>query len=328
MMRAFGERTDVLKPNHTSRVPLGQRNGSVIESSVMRIGAKVPNSGPLPERLGIGSMAAELEAAGFESLWVSDHIVLPTAIGSRYPFADDGRATWPTDTPYFDALIALALIAQATERAAIGTAVLVLPLRHPVVFAKQAASIDVASRGRLRLGVGAGWLEEEFDALNVPFERRGRRLDEWISLSRACWTGAPGPFQSELYNLPPGVLCLPAPAHSIPLLIGGHSPVALRRAGRVGDGWLAQQAFPALAPDELGGPVELMRAAADEAGRDPASLQVVLRIVEAAGRSTELALRLQELAAAGVDEIIIDVSLENGEAADVCARLREAAATL
>ncbi len=294
----------------------------------MRIGAKVPNSGPLPERLGIGRMAAELEAAGFESLWVSDHIVLPAVIESRYPFAADGRATWATDTPYFDALIALALIAQATERAAIGTAVLVLPLRQPIVFAKQAASIDVASGGRLRLGVGAGWLEEEFDALNVPFERRGGRLEEWISLVRACWTGAPGASQSELYDLPAGVLCLPTPAHDVPLLIGGHSRTALRRAGRVGDGWLAQQALPALAPDELAEPVEVMRAAAAEAGRDPASLQVVLRIVEAAGRSDELAPRLPELAAAGVDEIIVDVSLENGEAADVYARLRGGAAGL
>ena len=119
------------------------------------------------------------------------------------------------------------------------------------------------------------------------------------------------------------MLCLPKPAHEIPLLVGGHSPVALRRAGRIGDGWLAQQAFPALAPDELAAPVELMRAAAVDAGRDPASLQVVLRIVEAAGSSSELALRLPELAAAGVDEIIVDVALENGEAADVYARLRE-----
>jgi len=292
----------------------------------IRIGAKVPNSGPLPERLGIGAMAAELEAAGFESLWVSDHIVLPAAIESRYPFADDGRATWATDTPYFDALIALALIAQATERARIGTAVLVLPLRQPVVFAKQAASIDVASGGRLCLGVGAGWLEEEFDALNVPFEGRGRRLEEWISITRACWTGAPVPSQSELYDLPPGVLCLPRPAHDVPLLIGGHSRVAQRRAGRVGDGWLAQQALPELAPDELAGPIEVMRAAAAEAGREPASLQVVLRIVESAGRSDELALRVPELEAVGVDEIIVDVSLEHGEAADVCARLHEAAA--
>ena len=210
----------------------------------MRIGAKVPNSGPLPERLGIGAMAASLEAAGFESLWVSDHIVLPAQIDSRYPFAEDGRATWATDTPYFDALIALALIAQATERATIGTAVLVLPLRQPVVFAKQAASIDVASGGRLSLGVGAGWLEEEFNAINVPFAARGRRLDEWISITRACWTGTPGASRSEFYDLPADVIALPRPAHPVPLLIGGHSAVALRRAGRTGDGWLAQQALP------------------------------------------------------------------------------------
>ena len=121
------------------------------------------------------------------------------------------------------------------------------------------------------------------------------------------------------------MLCLAAPAHGIPLLIGCHSSVALRRAGQIGDGWLAQQAFPELAPGELAGPVEQMRTAAAEAGRDPASLQVVLRIVEASGRSSELAPRLAELAAAGVDEIIVDVSLENGEAAGVFAKLREAA---
>ena len=290
----------------------------------MRIGAKVPNSGPLPGRLGIGAMAAQLEAAGFDSLWVSDHIVLPSAIESRYPFAADGRATWPTDTPYFDAMIALALIAQATEHAAIGTAVLVLPLRQPVVFAKQAATIDVASGGRLQLGVGAGWLEEEFDALNVPFAGRGRRLEEWISLTRACWTGAPGPSQTDLYDMPSDVLCLPTPAHDVPLLIGGHSRAALHRAGRIGDGWLAQQALPTIAPGELAEAAAVMRAAAAEAGRDPASLQVTLRVVEAAGRSEELATRLPELAEAGVDEIIVDVSLENGEAADVCATLRGA----
>ncbi len=292
----------------------------------MKIGAKVPNSGPLPGRLGIGTMATELEDAGFESLWVSDHIVLPETIDSRYPFAEDGRATWATDTPYFDALIALALIAQATERATIGTAVLVLPLRQPVVFAKQAASIDVASGGRLSLGVGAGWLEEEFNALNVPYAGRGRRLDEWIAITRACWTGTPSASASGLYDLPPGVLCLPRPAHPVPLLVGGHSGVALRRAGMAGDGWLAQQALPELAPDDLVGPIAMMRAAAAGAGRDPAVLQVVLRIVESAGRSEELAPRLPDLSAAGVDEVIVDVSLENGEASAVYARLKEAVA--
>src|SRR5579875_1581989 len=102
----------------------------------MRIGAKVPNSGPLPGELGIAEMAAELESAGFESLWVSDHVVMTERIDSRYPFSPDGRITWSSDTPYYDAMIALATIATATVRAVIGTAVLVLPQRHPIVLAK------------------------------------------------------------------------------------------------------------------------------------------------------------------------------------------------
>lgn len=293
----------------------------------MRIGVKVPNSGVLPGRLGIGEMGATLEAAGFESLWVSDHIVLPEAIGSRYPFAEDGRATWATDTPYYDAMIALALIAQATSRATIGTAVLVLPLRQPVVFAKQAASIDAASGGRLSLGVGAGWLEEEFAALNVPFAARGRRLEEWMQISRACWTGTPEPSQSDFYDMPASVLSYPRPAHEIPLLVGGHSKLALGRAGRIGDGWLAQQALPELAPEELSASIRVIAEAATAAGRDPATLQVVLRLVESLGRAEELAARLPDLVAAGVDEVIVDVALEDGEAPSVHRLLRDAADT-
>jgi alkanesulfonate monooxygenase SsuD/methylene tetrahydromethanopterin reductase-like flavin-dependent oxidoreductase (luciferase family) len=113
----------------------------------------------------------------------------------------------------------------------------------------------------------------------------------------------------------------------VPLLIGGHSDVAARRAGRVGDGWLAQQALPGLAPEQLVGPIQTMRAAAVEADRDPTSLQVVLRVVEAAGRSDELARRLPDLAAVGVDEIIVDTLVEDGDAADVYARLRDAGGT-
>jgi len=276
----------------------------------MRIGVKVPNSGPLPERLGIGAMAAELEAAGFESLWVSDHVVLPEEIGSRYPFAGDGRATWPTDTPYFDALIAMALIAGATSRATIGTAVLVLPLRHPIVFAKQAASLDRASGGRLRLGVGAGWLEEEFIALDVPFADRNGRLVEWIAIARDCWTGTPAARTTDRYTLPAGTLCLPTPESPIPFLVGGHSPTALRRAGRLADGWLGQQSLDALDPMALANAGRAMRDAAVDAGRAPAELQVVLRVVDSAGRPDDVAAAIPALAAAGVDEIIVNVDWE------------------
>ena len=288
----------------------------------VRIGALVPNSGPLPLEVGIPAMAARIEAAGFESLWVSDHIVLPTSIESHYPFAADGRATWPSTTPYVDALIALALMAAATESATLGTAVLVLPLRHPVVFAKQAASIDVASGGRLQLGVGAGWLREEFDALGVPFEDRGRRLVEWMEIARDCWTGTPAARSSERYTLPEGVLCLPTPAQPIPFLMGGHSPAALRRAGRLAAGWLAQQSLSELDPDALATAPTTMRAAAEEAGRDPDDARVVLRLVESAGRAGEIASALPALAKAGVDEIIVNVDWEDEDAAGQYTRMR------
>ncbi|MBA3243974.1 MAG: TIGR03619 family F420-dependent LLM class oxidoreductase [Actinobacteria bacterium] len=288
----------------------------------MRIGALVPNSGRLPLERGIPALARAAETAGYESLWVSDHIVLPERIESRYPFAEDGKATWPTDTPYVDALIALALIAGATEHATIGTAVLVLPLRHPVVFAKQAASIDVASGGRLRLGVGAGWLREEFEALGVPFEGRGGRLVEWMQIARDCWTGSPPERSSERYTLPAGVLSLPRPAHEIPFLVGGHSPVALRRAGRLADGWLAQQSLSELDPEALAAAVLALRTAAEEAERDPDSLQVVLRLVDSAGRGAEVAAALPALAEAGVEEIVVNIDWDARDPAPELARMR------
>jgi probable F420-dependent oxidoreductase len=258
----------------------------------MRIGAKLPNSGPLAMEHGIPAMARTLEEAGFDSLWVSDHIVLPATIDSRYPFAADGKATWSTETPYFDAVVALALAAAVTERVRLGTAVLVLPQRNPVALAKQAASIDVASDGRLELGVGAGWLAEEFAALNVPFAKRGARMDEWIAILRECWTGRTSARSSEFYELPEGTLCLPAPGE-IPLLIGGHSPAALRRAHR-NDGWLAQQDADKLDPTAL-----------EFDGR------VVLRIVGSLGREAHVAKRLAEFE--GVDEVIVDVPVDGAE---------------
>jgi probable F420-dependent oxidoreductase len=294
----------------------------------MRIGAKVPNSGPLPVERGIAPMARELEEAGFESLWVSDHVVMPTDIESRYPFAADGKPTWPSDTPYFDAMIALAAIATATERAAIGTAVLVLPLRHPVVLAKQAASIDVLSGGRLVLGVGAGWLAEEFEALDVPFESRGRRFVEWVHVLRACWTGQPQAWKGEFYQLPAGIFSLPAPRHQIPVLVGGHSPTAISRAATPGDGWLAHQSATALDFKELRGGVEKMRQHAVRFGRDPDTLWTTLRIIDSAPRAQMVAESIPRLRDAGIDEVVVDIDWGGrGSAAEVYGALRDRVAT-
>jgi probable F420-dependent oxidoreductase len=291
------------------------------------LGAKVPNSGPLPASLGISGMAATLERAGFDSLWASDHLVMPAEIRSRYPFAADGRATWSTEVPWFDAVVALATMAAATTRAELNVAVLVLPLRHPVELAKQVASIDVLAGGRVGLGVGAGWLAEEFEALNVPFATRGGRTDEWIALLRACWTGRPGRFDGVHYTLPDGVLCYPTPLREVPILVGGTSGAALRRAGRIGQGWVAHQPADRLDPDELAAGMAVMRASAHQAGRDPAALRVVLRLVGAAERHQTLARALPALARAGVTEVVVDTPWDDpADAARVHDLLRAAAA--
>jgi probable F420-dependent oxidoreductase len=277
----------------------------------VRIGAKVPNSGPLPGTIGIPEMARTLEQAGFASLWVSDHVVLPAEIHSRYPFAADGKATWSTTVPYIEAVVALALVAGATRRATIGTAVLVLPLRNPVVLAKQAASLDASSGGRMRLGVGAGWLREEFEALGVPFETRGTRLVDSIRILRECWTGT---YQGD-------IVCEPRPIGKLPLYVGGHSELAIQRAGALGDGWLGQQSLDAIDTDELEAAHAAITVAAADTGRDPSELRVVLRIVDSAGRSDDVARRLPALEAAGVDEVIVDVDWNAGDPAADYARM-------
>ena len=292
----------------------------------MRIGAKLPNSGPLPLQVGVPAMARTLEAAGYDSLWVSDHIVLPREMASRYPFAADGKANWPSDTPYLDALVTLAFAAAVTERVRLGTAVLVLPLRAPVEFAKQAATVDVASGGRLELGVGAGWLAEEFEALNVPFAGRGTRMVEWMQIMRDCWSGETTERRSERYTVPADVLCRPRPAHEIPLLIGGHSDIALRRAGAVGDGWLGQQSAGELDPGAIATAAQRIAAAAHDAGRPAVRPRIVMRIVESLGRADVVASGLPALAAAGVDEVIVDVPVQGDGAASDLAILRDAVA--
>lgn len=292
------------------------------------IGVKLPHTGNAAMERGVATLAKELEAAGFDSLWVSDHIVFPKVIESNYPFAPDGKATWPTEVPYAEALISLAAAAAVTERVRLGTAALVLPLRNPILLAKQAATIDALSGGRLEVGLGAGWLKEEFEALNASFETRGPRMVEWIALLRECWTGAPEGRESDHYVLPADTVVLPRPERGIPLYVGGHSPVALRRAGKLGDGWLAQQSATAMDPDHLATEISAVREAATKADRDPGDLRVVLRLVDSTNRSDQVADRLKEYAAAGVAEVIIDTDVFDGEPAADCSLLKEAASSL
>jgi probable F420-dependent oxidoreductase len=267
----------------------------------IRIGAKLPSSGPSAGRVGLAAAAADAEAAGLDSVWVSDHVVMPSAVGSRYPFSAGGEAPWDPEEPWYDAIVAMAAAAAVTERVEVGAAVLVVPMRNPVVLAKQLASIDALSGGRVVLGAGAGWLAEEFEALQAPFSGRGKRLDEWIEIMRDCWTGTPRAHVSDHYELPAGMHCFPKPAGTMPVLVGGMSPAALRRVGRIGDGWLAQQDAGSLDPAEIDRARTTISEAAAAAGR-PEPKRVALRITGRVGDG-----RLRELAEAGVTDVIVDV---------------------
>ena len=275
----------------------------------IRIGAKLPHSGPLPARLGLDRMAARLEAAGFDSMWVSDHVVFPHEVRSRYPFAADGRVTWRVDVDYIEPVIALSAISAATSRAELGTSVLILPMRNPVLFAKQAACIDVLSRGRLVLGIGAGWLREEFDALAANFEERGSILEEWLEIARACWTGSAGPYEGRHYRLPEAIYCRPVPVRVPPVLIGGMSRAALERAGRIADGWVAQFSLEDLSEDVLATGLATMQAAA----ATQKTFRAVVRITAAPNRVAEVASRLRSLRDAGATDVVVDVDWEDDD---------------
>jgi probable F420-dependent oxidoreductase len=285
-------------------------------TSPLRLGAKVPNSGPLPFRLGTSRMAAMLEGAGFESIWTSDHIVFPHEVKSPYPFAADGRMTWPADIDYLEPVVALSAMTSTTSRAELGTSVLILPMRNPILFAKQAACIDVLSGGRLVLGVGVGWLREEFEALGADFKSRGTVLDEWLSIARQCWTGTVESFDGKHYQLPEAIYCRPTPVRRPPVLIGGMSRNALQRAGRIADGWLAQYSLEDLSETGVADGLSALKQAGHDAGRPASELEafrIVVRVTGADRKLDVLATRLTSLSEAGATDLIVDVDWDGAD---------------
>jgi probable F420-dependent oxidoreductase len=207
------------------------------------------------------------EASGFESLWTVEHVVVPKGYQSEYPYAEGGRMPGPENMPLCDPLMWLTYVAAATTTIRLGTGVLILPQRNPVVLAKELATLDHLSGGRVILGIGSGWLEEEFDAIGVPFATRGKRTDEHIEALRALWTQSPSTYDGEMVSFR-DVFSHPQPDQgSIPIVVGGHTKVAARRAGRLGDGFMP-------AKGELDDLLITMRATAAEAGRDADAIEI------------------------------------------------------
>jgi probable F420-dependent oxidoreductase len=221
-----------------------------------------------PEYAVAGARMAE--QCGFESVWIGEHVVIPE-YESVYPFTENGRMPIPDECAIPDPLTWLAFIAGATTTIRLGTGVMMLPQRSPVLLAKETATLDRLSGGRLQLGFGVGWLREESEALGIPFERRGARMDEHIGVLRALWRESAPTIRGEFTSVEhAAVYPKPVQPGGPPIIIGGATAAAARRAGRLGDGF-----YPFVASvDELAGLLEIMGEAAHEAGRDPADIEV------------------------------------------------------
>lgn len=247
----------------------------------MRFGVTGANVGPLLRPGGAEVVGQAVEEAGLDSLWTYEHVVVPATYSSTYPYTHAGTPPGSQVPDMADPLIWLAWVGAHTSRLRLGTGVLILPVRNPVLLAKELATLSVLTAGRLALGIGTGWLEEEFDALGVPFSRRGARTDEYVQVMRALWGERPASFHGEFTSFEDCHIPVPPPPQ-VPIYVGGHSDTAARRAGRLGDGY-----YPAIdvaggkrdvtdSLDRLEHLIVLARRTAAECGREPADLDVTV----------------------------------------------------
>ncbi len=286
----------------------------------MKIGIHLGNNGPAASADSIARLATEAEALGLDSAWVSDHVTIPTAITSAYPYGPPGSFSPEQAQNFWEAFAVLAFVAGRTTRLELGTSVIVLPQRPPLLVAKQWATLDALSGGRCILGVGAGWMREEFAALGFgdQFDRRGVATDEAISILRAAWA-ADGPLEhhGQAYDFAP-VLMQPKPAQpgGLPIWIGGHGRRSIRRAAELGDGWQPLR----IPPDELAGHLGYLREQLARYGRPESAVTISLGVLvhppgtgpadggaawELAGDPDACAEKLRRYQALGVEHLML-----------------------
>jgi probable F420-dependent oxidoreductase len=213
-----------------------------------------------PEQL-LG-VAQAAEEAGFHGLLLADHVLFPARLKSKYPYSADGTPMFDGRTPFPDPWTAIAAMAAATQKLHFATFVFILPLREPLQLGKTLGTLSLLTGGRVALGAGAGWIREEFDALGIDFQTRGKRMDEMVAVLRKLWTGEVVEHHGRFFDFEP-LQMSPAPGHSIPIWFGGLSDAALRRATALGDGWLGI----GNTPEEASQLLARLRALRREAGR-------------------------------------------------------------
>jgi probable F420-dependent oxidoreductase len=234
----------------------------------MKFGVFLPVSGRAAGRKTLMEAARQAEALGYDSVWAADRVVMPWTINTPYPYSREASFIVPPDRPFFDTLTCLAFLAGCTEKIQLGMSVMVLPYRHPLYWAKIATTIDQLSTGRLIMGVGVGWMAEEFAALGAPFKERGKLSDEQLMLLKQLWTEEHITFRGKYYTVD-DIAFSPKPYQEprIPIWVGGEGKAAQRRAGRFGDAWFPY--FVRITPKELAARFDNVRAEAKNAGRNP-----------------------------------------------------------
>lgn len=237
----------------------------------MKFGISFATAGPFAFPDALVHLARTAEAAGIESIWSVEHVVIPAGYKSRYPYDKSGRIRAPEDVPIPDPLLPLAYVAAVTTTLRLATGILILPQRHPLYVAKEVATLDVLSRGRAILGIGVGWLAEEFEALGIPFDDRGSRTAESVRAVRSLWKDEPEPFEGRFFKW--GMLhSQPKPVQKpgVPIVVGGHTPIAAKRAARYGDGF-----FPGVDdPATLQPLLDVLREECAKIGRDASSIEL------------------------------------------------------
>ncbi len=269
----------------------------------MKLGLAFANTGPFADAPGLADLAVAAEQVGIESVWTVEHVIWPSSYDSEYPYAPSGKMPGDKTTPIPDPIVWLSYLAARTTTLTLGTGIVILPERNPLVFAKEAATLDHLSGGRLELGIGVGWLEEEFDALGIPWAKRGARTDEYVHAMRALWAGDEAAYDGEFVSFS-DVSSNPKPVdRSIPIVVGGHSTAAAKRAGRLGDGFFpGKGSIPELA--EL---IDVVRQTAAEHDRDADAIEITAAHAGLLGDDPVGA--AEELASVGVTRTILPAFL-------------------
>jgi probable F420-dependent oxidoreductase len=263
----------------------------------MRLGLHALGIGSGATRAVIDAVARAAERCGFATLWAGEHVVMVDQSASRYPYSDDGQIAVPAAADWIDPLIGLSFVAAATSTIGIATGVLLLPEHNPVLVAKQAATLDTLSGGRLTLGIGVGWSREEFDALGVPFERRAARTAEYVAAMQTLWRDDVASFDGEFVRFD-SVRVNPKPVagRRIPIVLGGNSDAALRRIAAWGDGWYG---FNLDGVGEVAERIDYLDRLCRDSGRDRAGLRLAVALKDPGVDD------IGALADLGVDELVL-----------------------